>query len=372
MNAASKGLGKGLSALMGDDYGMDHGPGDAASSIEATPSEDAVTMLGVDNLQPGKYQPRKFFDEAQLQELSDSIKAHGIMQPILVRPNAEDGSGSEGYEIIAGERRWRAAKMASLASVPVLIRRLEESKRLEFALIENVQRQDLNVIEEGEGYQSLIDTFGYTQENLSAIVGKSRSHIANCLRMLNLPEAVSQHVRHGDISAGHARALLKAENPAEAAKVVIDNELNVRQTEHYVKTGDWRIDKAPEPRPVSAATATALPEQVDSGDNATVSGTTLPSETRPEREPANDTTPKIGSQSAAPDVPSSQSENKKQAATPAKVEKSTDIIALEEALMDHLSMPVEINDYDEQGHITIHYESLGQLDDILKRLGGTL
>jgi ParB family chromosome partitioning protein len=349
MSSASKGLGKGLSALMGEDYAAEH---TITNSPEAT-AEDAVQFLDIAELQPGKYQPRKYFEETSLQELSESIKTHGIMQPILVRPiNPEDrvDGSSANFEIIAGERRWRAAKMAALAQVPVLIRRLEEAKRLEFALIENVQRQDLNIIEEAEGYRALMDSFKYTQEQLSDIVGKSRSHIANCLRMISLPDTVKTYLKDGEISAGHARAILKAEEPANAAKLIIEHGLNVRQIEDYVKTGllPWEKAQPAHSNDTGPAGQSAAVQQPQNDNDADVSaGAPKQSKAR-----QNVSQPKQSQQTAP--------------------EKSGDIIALEEALMDHLGMHVDIVDEDEQGQITIHYQSLTELDDILKRLGGSL
>ena len=174
LSNASKGLGKGLSALMGEEYSQEGEERNEANG-------DSVRILPLSEITSGKYQPRQFFDSDALKELADSIRAHGVMQPILVRELAEKRNGAT-YEIIAGERRWRASKMAGLDTVPVLIKNIEDRKALEIALIENIQRQDLSALEEAEGYLQLMDGFSYTQEELSRVVGKSRSHVANSLR----------------------------------------------------------------------------------------------------------------------------------------------------------------------------------------------
>ena len=189
--------------------------------------------LPIQNLISGKFQPRKSFDQTELEELSESIRSNGILQPILVRPLNEQSSS---YEIIAGERRWRAAQLAKLHEVPVIVRNFDDSTALGVALIENLQRSDLNVIEEAEGYRSLMLKFEYTQEKLSSQLGKSRSHVANVLRILSLPSYVKRHIVNGDLSFGHARALvsLPEVNAKELTDKVIDEELSVRNTEKLV------------------------------------------------------------------------------------------------------------------------------------------
>lgn len=204
-------LGKGLSALMGE--------------ASATPA-DAARTLPVASLRPGPFQARGPMDGGALEELAASIRRHGVLQPILVRP----GSGG-GYEIIGGERRWRAAQAAQLHDVPVLIRNFDDGEAMAAGLVENLQREDLNPLEEAEGYQRLIDQFGLTQLALSEAVGKSRPHIANTLRLLGLPERVRELLRDGAISAGHARAVMAAPDPVAAALQVVDRGLNVRQAE---------------------------------------------------------------------------------------------------------------------------------------------
>jgi ParB family chromosome partitioning protein len=215
-------LGRGLSALFGDDS-EDHAEPDAVRQSKS---------VAVGHLRPGRFQPRRDFDDAQMDSLVQSIKEQGVLQPLLVRRAADD---PETYEIVAGERRWRAAQLAQLHEVPVVIRELTDAGALEIALIENIQRQDLNPLEEGEGYKRLVDEFQHTQEALSRAVGKSRSHIANTLRLLNLPSSVKQLLINGDLTAGHARALLNLDDPDKLAKRIVTQGLNVRQTERLVK-----------------------------------------------------------------------------------------------------------------------------------------
>ena len=212
------GLGKGLKALM------------LENSSDNMTSEK---KLPINEIVPNKDQPRKTFDQGALQELSDSISQHGVLQPLLVRPLPEGG-----YQLVAGERRWRASKMAGLKEVPVVIKELSDVETMEIAIIENLQREDLNPIEEAEGLQALIDRCGFTQEDVAVSVGKSRSAIANSLRLLKLPQEVRDMTRNGEITAGHARALLAFDNEAmiyEAAQNIIKNNLSVREVERLVK-----------------------------------------------------------------------------------------------------------------------------------------
>ncbi|MGH7117872.1 MAG: ParB/RepB/Spo0J family partition protein [Acetobacteraceae bacterium] len=208
-------LGRGLAALMGE---------------AATPPsmQGGVQSLPIGRLEPGPFQPRTATDEPAMAELIESVRARGILQPILVRPHPADPAR---YQIIAGERRWRAATAAGLAEVPSLVRALADADALAAALVENLQRQDLNAIEEAEGYRRLTDEFGLNQEALAGTIGKSRSHIANTLRLLNLPKAIQEDVRKGTLSAGHARLLVGHPNPEAIATTVIARGLNVRQTE---------------------------------------------------------------------------------------------------------------------------------------------
>ena len=195
--------------------------------------EGEQVKLPIQNLISGKFQPRKHFDQTELDELAESIRSNGILQPILVRPLNEKGSS---YEIIAGERRWRAAQIVKLHEVPVIIRDFDDSTALGVALIENLQRSDLNIIEEAEGYRSLMLKFEFTQEKLSSQLGKSRSHIANVLRLLSLPNTVKRHISNGDLSFGHARVLvsLPEDKAKEVADRIIDEELSVRKAERLV------------------------------------------------------------------------------------------------------------------------------------------
>ena len=210
-----RGLGRGLSSLIGD-----------------SKNKTSITKLSINNISRNKFQPRKVFNKDNLEELTISIKERGVIQPIIVRP---DKDSSEKYEIIAGERRWLASQNAGLHEIPAVILNVNDEKSLEFAIIENVQRQDLNAIEEAQGYQRLIDEFSYNQEKLAKFIGKSRSHIANCLRLLNLPKEVIAFVEKEQISAGHARSLIGLPNAQLIAKKIADNKLSVRQSEKLVK-----------------------------------------------------------------------------------------------------------------------------------------
>jgi ParB family chromosome partitioning protein len=212
-----RGLGRGLSALIGDEV--------AAVKGEPAAKKDTRT-LPVAFLQPGKYQPRKTFDEEPLASLAASIKEVGVVSPILVRP-----IGPDRYEIVAGERRWRAAQIAKLHDVPVVVREMGDREALEIAIVENVQRADLNAIEEAAAYQELIEKFGRTQEEVAKEVGKSRPHVANTIRLLRLPASVQDMVRDGRLTAGHARTLLGVPDPETLAKELIARDLTVRQAE---------------------------------------------------------------------------------------------------------------------------------------------
>ena len=210
-----RGLGRGLSSLIGD------------SKIDTN-----INKLSISDLVRNKNQPRKLFDKNSLESLTNSIKERGIIQPIIVR-RSQDQSGM--YEIIAGERRWLAAQNAGLHEVPVVITEADDLKSLEFAIVENVQRHDLNAIEEAEGYQRLIDDFFYDQDKVAKFIGKSRSHISNCLRLLSLPNEVIDLIQNNKLSQGHAKVLVGLENAFFVAKKIIDKKLSVRQTENLVK-----------------------------------------------------------------------------------------------------------------------------------------
>lgn len=218
MAKKQSGLGKGLGALLLEN---------------ATDEMISTNTLPLNEIMPNKEQPRKTFDEGALSELADSIRQHGVLQPLLVRPLP-----SGGYQLVAGERRWRASRLAELKEVPVVIKELSDVETMEIAIIENLQREDLNPIEEAEGLQALIDRCGFTQEAVAISVGKSRPAIANSLRLLKLPPEVRDMTRNGDISAGHARALLALDNEAmiyEAAKNIVENKLTVRDVEKLAK-----------------------------------------------------------------------------------------------------------------------------------------
>ena len=206
------------------------------------PQEGEQRVVAVDQLRGGKFNPRKDFKEAELQELAMSIQQHGLVQPIIVRA---DPAG--GFEIVAGERRWRASQKAGLHQVPVIVRELEDRDVIEMAIIENVQREDLNAIEEANGYNELIQRFNYTQEQLAEQIGKSRSHLANTMRLLKLPEAVQSMVSDGRLSAGHARALIGRADAEALALRIIEHEMNVRDVEALVQ----QIDKGVIPVPPS-------------------------------------------------------------------------------------------------------------------------
>lgn len=274
-------LGRGLSALLGDD------PPPAETSA-------APQRLPVSALTPSPFQPRQVFDEAALDELAASVAERGVLQPLLVRP----APGMNGiYEIIAGERRWRAAQRAQVHDVPVMVREMEDREVAEVALVENLQRQDLNALEEADGYRRLQEEFHHTQEDLARAVGKSRSHVANTLRLLALPEPVKDMVQTGGLSAGHARALLGHPRAVELAREILDKGLNVRQTERLAKS-----------QPKSAAARAPKP-------------------------------------------------------------KDADCAALERDLTTLLGLKVTIDVAGSGGKLSIQYQNLEQLDDLLQRLG---
>jgi len=311
----ARGLGKGLSALMSDSYSHQSESEETGMNANEQPALSLVkNTLPLGKIRSGKYQPREYFQESALQELSESIRKNGVMQPILVREIAD-----EQYEIIAGERRWRAARIAGLDEIPVIINNsISDEQALELAIIENVQREDLHPLEEGAGYQRLMDDFGYTQENIASTVHKSRSHIANLLRLLSLPSEIQELFSKNQITMGHARALIGAENPVQIAEAVIAKGLNVRQTEKLVSS-----QKNPQPPKVAK----------EKPVTQIVSHTTHYSEQHKPKDP--------------------------------------DILALEETLSENLGLRVSINDNGSAGEIQIAYESLEQLDDILRRLGGS-
>lgn len=288
----AKKLGMGLSALLGEDEAefseLDHG--------------EHTKTVSVAHLHPGKYQPRHAFAQDELQNLADSIRLKGILQPLLVRPHPTQVGE---FEIIAGERRWRAAQLAQVHQVPVIVRDFDDRETLEVALIENLQRQDLSPLEEADGYQRLMDEFSHTQEVLASALGKSRSHVANMLRLLTLPDSVKAMLDDGRLTAGHARTLVGHADAAALAAEVVKKGLNVRQTEQLAK-----------------------------GEGA---GT--------------------GAKSSAAAAKSG-----------GKKVKDSDTIALEHDLANVLGLKVDINDHGGHGTVVIHYETLEQLDGVIARL----
>ncbi len=276
-----RGLGRGLSALLGEPAAVEAAVGPLAAGLRTLP---------VERLRPGRFQPRRRFDQQAIDDLVESVREKGILQPLLVRRLGEDD-----YEIIAGERRWRAAQAAMLHEVPVIVRDFSDGEALEVALVENLQREDLSPLEEAEGYRRLLEEFSHTQEQLAQVVGKSRSHVANTMRLLGLPEPVKQMVDDGELTAGHARALLTAKNPVALARDVVARGLNVRQTEKLAAAKDAEPKSPPPP-------------------------------------------------------------------------KDADLLALERDLAQHLGLKVAISLQGKGGQVAIHYNTLEQLDDVLRRL----
>ncbi|MFV2003491.1 MAG: ParB/RepB/Spo0J family partition protein [Paracoccaceae bacterium] len=225
--STKRGLGRGLSALMAD-----VAPPEALSVGDAV-GRQSETMVPIENIHANPDQPRRRFDNDSLQELASSIAQRGVLQPLIVRNNPRQPNG---YEIVAGERRWRAAQMARLHELPVVVRSYSDNEVLEIAIIENVQRTDLNPVEEATGYRQLMDRFGHTQEKLAEALSKSRSHIANLMRLLQLPDDVLEYLRGGQLSAGHARALITSDDPSGLARRVVAGQLSVRETERLAKT----------------------------------------------------------------------------------------------------------------------------------------
>lgn len=291
-------LGRGLSALFGE------ATADYASLDKNSPGKPRQDKpIPIEFLGPGRFQPRRHFDDDSLGELIQSVKEKGILQPLLVRRNPDDNTR---YEIIAGERRWRAAQAAGLHDVPVLVRDFTDREALEVSLIENIQRQDLNPLEEAEGYRRLMEEFEHTQEELAKALGKSRSHIANTVRLLALPDSVRGMLETGLLTAGHARALLTSPDAQALAEQVVRNGLTVRET-----------------------------EQLARGDLPAEAGASV--EARPARSGA---------------------------------EKDADTLALERELSSRLGLKVALTAKGKGGTVTIHYRSLDQFDDLLRRLEG--
>jgi ParB family chromosome partitioning protein len=240
-----RGLGRGLSALLGEEGEPGHAP----------VGGDGARELAIELVHNNPDQPRQHFSEPELAELEASIRASGVLQPILVRPSSRTPGE---YDIVAGERRWRAAQRAGLKTIPVLVRTLGDTQAFEIAIIENVQREDLNAMEEARAYSALMGLMGYTQDQAAGAVGKSRSHVANTLRLLQLPESVQAHVLAGRLSPGHARAILSADNPAELAEIIVSKGLSVRDTEALAKGRSTTPKKASGPRRAKDTDTAAL------------------------------------------------------------------------------------------------------------------
>lgn len=295
-NKPASGLGRGLQALLGEQAVP------TATTAEGAPARaGGVREIEIGRIRPNPEQPRIQFKEEAIEELADSIAERGVLQPILLRPHGE------GFEIVAGERRWRAAQRARLHTIPAIVREIDDTAAAEIALIENIQREDLNAIEEAEGFRQLIQKHGHTQDNVAKLVHKSRSHVANLLRLLDLPEFVRQSLVRGDISMGHARAVATAPDPEELAKEVIAKGLSVRQTE----------------------------------------------------ERARDVKPGAG-------VDIARASARNAAAKPI----DADLLALERQLGDMLGLKVQVAHNGQRGTVTLHYSSLDQLDMVCQRLSG--
>jgi ParB family chromosome partitioning protein len=227
----TSGLGRGLSSLLGEVS--------QEAPVSGETKNSNIHMLPVASMEPHPHQPRRHFDDDALDELAASISARGLIQPIVVRPHGHR------YQIVAGERRWRAAQRAQLHEVPVIVREFDDIETLEVAIVENIQRQDLNAIEEAEAYKRLIDEFGHTQDALGKLVHKSRSHVANLLRLLDLPAAVRALLASGELSMGHARALIPADDPEALAQEVVKRGLSVRETERLVRSAKPSTRRVP-------------------------------------------------------------------------------------------------------------------------------
>lgn len=258
-----RGLGRGLSALIGDETSV-------AARGEAPRGS---RTLPVAFLRPNPFQPRKSFAKEELDDLANSIREKGVLQPILVRPVKGE---ADAYEIVAGERRWRAAQLAKLHDVPVVVRELSDGESLEFAIIENVQRADLNAVEEAAAYRELMEHFGYTQDRVAQEVGKSRSHVANTIRLLKLPDSVQAMIRSGQLTAGHARTLIGKENPEALAKDIIASALNVRAAEQRSKSradkAQHKVEKDPDTRALEANLSNMLGLKVQIADRGEAGG----------------------------------------------------------------------------------------------------
>ena len=308
-----KGLGRGLDALLGDaPVAKKPAKGDEEAAAETSAVQGPKRELPIEHLKPNADQPRRVFDNAAIEELANSIAAKGMLQPILVRP-----MGADAYEIVAGERRWRAAQKARLHKVPVIIRELTDEETAEIALIENVQRVDLNPVEEAAAYARLSDVYGRTQEDIAKAVGKSRSHVANIMRLLNLPQKALDALSANEITMGHARALLGSSSPKQMLDVVLKGDLSVRQTEKYIREAEAEIKGGP---------AAKLTDKTEVKSKSSSSG---------------------------------------------GASKDADTRALERDLSAILGLDVAIEHSKKgSGAVTINYLTLDQLDDVCRRLMG--
>lgn len=292
-DVTKKRLGRGLAALIGEI--------DQPVQAQSKPAVSADRLVPIEHVSRNPRNPRRSFDPADLEDLSRSIRQHGIVQPVMVRR-----AGDDRYEIIAGERRWRAAQMAGLVEIPVIVRDVDDRTALEIAIVENVQRADLNALEEAQGYEQLIAQYGYTQNDLGEVIGKSRSHVANSLRLLKLPDEVRQMLAEGALSAGHARAIVSTSDPVGLARKIAGEGLSVRDAEKLA--------------------------QKDSEQGSSPAGMETKSATRPE-------------------------------------EKDSDTLALERSLSDVLGLKVQLAHKGQGGQLRIDYKSLEQLDELCRLLG---
>lgn len=294
MSERQRGLGRGLSALLGEQVAE-------SVPLDGSPAPAGVRSVPIEALKPNPDQPRKVFGKEELDELAGSIRDRGVLQPILVRPHPDQPGV---WQIVAGERRWRAAQQARLTEVPIVERVLDDVAVLEVAIIENVQRADLNPLEEAEAYRVLMDRFGRTQDAVAGVVGKSRSHVANTLRLLQLPEKVLAYVREGKLSAGHARALINTPDPVALADRAFMDGLNVRQTE-------------------------ALARRATEGERPTAA---------------------------------------KPRSAPLSADTDPDVAALQQDLEEQLGLKVQLNARGDRGELVLHWRNLDQLDDLCRRL----
>ena len=299
---SKKRLGKGLAALIGD---LDQPVKSSETNKEAAISAGGIKTVPIEHIRANPNNPRRMFSEAELQDLTASIKEHGVVQPILVRPAKGEDLGGAKYEIIAGERRWRASQKAGIHEMPIVIRDVEDKQALELAIIENVQRSYLNSMEEALGSQQLIDEYDYSQNDLAQVIAKSRSHVANTLRLLKLPESIQKLVSDGDLSAGHARTLVTADDPQGLAQRIVKEGLSVRQAEALAQGGGQ-----------GALETKSVPKSAFASN-----------------------------------------------------EKSADIRALEQRLEDAMGLKFDLKHQDKgSGEMKIKYKTLEQLDEICRRL----